>query len=187
MDSRIRPEEMTGGSPESDMCEMVENERRRRLGVLGHLARLRTPLTATGRVAWHRTAASASCDLVYDPLDYEADPTLFTLTRLDTIEDLAVDIRTLGDRLLPALAGFFQPVISLEEVLAAFLAKGLRPLIRFGSQNCPEQQLASAFLLAKLGQRQAAQETLERFLVTFEVRAWSAQHLRGLLGDCASQ
>jgi len=142
-------------------------------------------LRSGGTIAWHKTPKSAMFDLVYDPLDYEGDTEAFALSLFDTKEELVVDVAVLANRLASALPAFFEPIRSLADVLSAFEAKPRRPFVRFGVQNYPQQQLALAFLLAKLGSRSAAVEALGQFVEQFEIVEPVAGRLGGLLEECS--
>lgn len=116
------------------------------------------------RVEWHRAEKSARFDLSYNPLDYERDLGPWCLDQLSRPETFVQETESFAERIAENATRFVEPLQSPEAVLAALEAKRERPSIRLSFEHYPQEVLAYAFLLARCGRRQEADNALRLFV-----------------------
>lgn len=127
-------------------------------------------------LAWHRTEKSAMLDLVYDPVDFDAEwQRHWAMDSLHGPDGLRRDAR----RVLPLAVGkacaWLDGITDLTSALrrAEWLQTADRPGRRFAFVNHVQQPLAYAFLLARGGSPDAARDVLDRWVAFNDV-----EHLR---------
>jgi hypothetical protein len=125
------------------------------------------PHVQGGRLAWHRTEKSARLDLVYDPVDLDADwDARWGISTLHGAERVRAD----AERVLPAAVrrarDWLDGIHEIPSVLerAEWLRTARRAGDRFRFEDWVQQPLAHAFLLARTGARERALEVLEHWI-----------------------
>jgi hypothetical protein len=136
-----------------------------------------------GRVRWHRTAKSARFDLVYRPIDYAptpADNRAWGMSPIATREELADDVTRVSRPTLAQALPFLDAVRSVADLPVLYAAHRTRPAVGLPFGGFPQQYLAHAFVLARLGQP-GGETALNEYLEADEVGPEAATRLRELL------
>ena len=130
-------------------------------------------------IGWHRTDSSAISDLVYDPVDFDADcASRWAINSLHGAGELRRD----AERVLPAAVrnarAWLDGAQELASVLerAEWLRTADRPGRRLTFENYVQQPLAYAFLLARSGSPDEALQVLDGW-----ISMHSHHHLRNKL------
>jgi hypothetical protein len=130
-------------------------------------------------IAWHRTDRSSTLDLVYDPVDFDAEwESRWAIQSLHGADGVRRD----AERVLPgavrAARGWLDGAVELASVLerAEWLRTAERPGQRFTFENFVQQPLAYAFLLSRSGYRDRAHQELDAWITMH-----SLPHLRDKL------
>jgi hypothetical protein len=125
------------------------------------------PHVKGNELAWHRTDKSAVLDLVYDPVDFDAEwASSFAIYSLHGADRVRRD----AERVLPAAVrkarAWLDGAQELASVLerAEWLRTADRPGRRFAFENYVQQPLAYAFLLARSGSRDQALQVLDGWI-----------------------
>jgi hypothetical protein len=142
------------------------------------------------RVEWHKTEKKARFDLSYNPMDYERDLRPWTVDQLTRPESLPGEALEFADRVSMSAAEYLDPLRTIEATLAAFELKRRRPSIRLGFEHYPQENLAYAFVLARCGRDQEAEQALRQFDASIrqfddckDMPASALVELRELLGQ----
>ncbi len=118
-------------------------------------------------LAWHRTEKSASLDLVYDPVDFDAEwQRHWAIDSLHGPDDFRRDAQRILPLAVEKACAWLEGVTSLTSALerAEWLRTADRPGRRFVFVNHVQQPLAYAFLLARGGSPDAALDVLDRWI-----------------------
>ncbi len=131
------------------------------------------PSVRAGRLCWHRTLNSVKFDLVDDPVDVLSDAELaaFQVPTLHGPEALRDSCSRVVPLAASSASAFWARVTAASDLLAVCAFLKNRTCHRFDFDNYPQQSLAHAYLLARLGQLELAQDELCRTAVWADAEA----------------
>ena len=145
-------------------------------------------VTSGGDTKWHRTPKSARFDLVYWPTDtvpQPSDTSDWNMSPVATREELDDDLARVTRLVIAQALPFFERVRAVEDLPSLYRARWSRPSLCLPFASFPQQDLASAFVLAKCGDAAARQELAE-YIRTYDVAPATAQRLEELLAQAAA-
>jgi hypothetical protein len=122
-------------------------------------------------VEWHRLEKECRFDLSYNPLDYEERVVDWSVDQYTWPDTLESEVHQFAVLVASNASAFLDPLRSVEALLSAFEAKRNRKFIRLRFEDYPQEVLAYAFVLARLGQPERAREafgTFERSIREFD-------------------
>jgi hypothetical protein len=109
-----------------------------------------------GDIRWHRTARSASMDLIYSGFHRDGNDRGFRIRTIQGKDALRDDAVTTRDHLLPRALQFFSTVKHTSDLEALFQREEVHNEWGAKLSNLPQVALAYSFYLAKSGQEQKA-------------------------------
>ena len=147
------------------------------------------------KVRWTTGPADADYHLLYDPLDYEDWQDRSQIQRWSVRRDHGRDAAREGVvRLLPdvlaAAADLFDRVNDRAGVVAAVEAQLARPRLRYGRGTGgalrPQEQLALAFTLARMGRGADGRAWLARFVTGDPLMPRATRRRRAVMHEAAA-
>lgn len=143
-------------------------------------------VTSGGDTKWHRRPKSARFDLEYWPIDavlQPSDMSDWNIRPIATREELEDDLARVTRLVIAQAMPFFERVRAVEDLASLYRERrrraALEPCVGF-----PQQELASAFVLARCGDA-AARHELAEYIRAYDVPPATAQRLEKLLAQAA--
>ncbi len=117
-----------------------------------------------GDIRWHRSAKSASMDLIYSGFHHDCNDRGFRIRTIQGKDALRDDAITTRDHLLPKALQFFNTVKHTSDLEALFQHEEFHNEWGAKLSNLPQVALAYSFYLAKSGQEQKARRYMSDWL-----------------------
>src|SRR5260370_41832766 len=113
-----------------------------------------------GDIRWHRTAKSASMDLIYSVFHHDCNDRGFRIRTIQGKDALRDDAITTRDHLLPKTLQFFNTVKYTSDLEALFQHEEFHNEWGAKLSNSPQVALAYSLYLAKSTQAQTARRSM---------------------------
>ena len=140
-------------------------------------------VTTGGEIKWHRTAKSARFDLEYRPTEdapMASETREWDVSPLATPEELQEDLSRVTRLIMAHAMPFWERVRGIEDLRTVYREQRIRQSANRPFVSYLQQDLASAFVLAKSGDA-AGRAELAEYIRAHDVRPETARKLEELL------
>lgn len=125
-----------------------------------------------------RIRRSVTLDLSFDPLDYDEPGSDWQVGVLATRDEVKSDCAEIVGKALERVSGFVPSGTDMSAVLRCFEKKEARQYVRFGLESYPQEALAYSVLLGLTGQKQKAEDWLDKAMARSELSDKRQDQLR---------